>query len=85
MLLRKKPFYQLVKEIMREYEFNGVGWRVQLEALQALQEASEAFLVSVMEDANLCAIHAKRVTIMPKDMRLGLRLRGAGAEGYSVQ
>jgi histone H3 len=42
----------------------------------ALQESSEAFLVGVMEDANLCCIHAKRVTIMPKDIQLALRLRG---------
>lgn len=49
-------------------------WRV--DALEALQEASEDFLVGVMEDANLCAIHAKRVTIMPKDIHLARRIRG---------
>ena len=42
----------------------------------ALQQAAEAYLVGVFEDANLCAIHAKRVTIMPKDMQLARRLRG---------
>ncbi len=47
-------------------------------ALLALQEASEAFLVGLFEDTNLCAIHAKRVTIMPKDMQLALRIRGSG-------
>ena len=42
----------------------------------ALQEASEAYLVGLFEDTNLCAIHAKRVTIMSKDMKLSCRLRG---------
>lgn len=49
-------------------------WRV--DALEALQVACEDFLVGVMEDANLCAIHAKRVTIMPKDIHLARRIRG---------
>ncbi len=47
-------------------------------ALLALQEATEAYMVGVFEDTNLCAIHAKRVTIMPKDMQLALRIRGSG-------
>jgi hypothetical protein len=42
----------------------------------ALQEATEAFLVGVFEDSNLCAVHAKRVTVMPKDMALAMRLTG---------
>ncbi len=50
--------------------------RFQSGAVLALQEASEAFLVSLFEDANLCAIHAKRVTIMAKDIQLALRIRG---------
>ena len=45
-------------------------------AIEALQEASEAYLVGLFEDTNLCAIHAKRVTIMSKDMKLSCRLRG---------
>ena len=45
-------------------------------ALLALQEAAEAFLVGLFEDSNLCAIHAKRITIMPKDMQLAKRVRG---------
>ena len=52
--------------------------RINSSALLALQEASEAFLVGVFEDTNLCAIHAKRSTIMPKDMQLALRIRGSG-------
>ena len=50
--------------------------RFQAGALEALQEACEAYLVSLFEDTNLCAIHGKRVTILPKDMQLALRIRG---------
>ncbi len=42
----------------------------------ALQEATEAYLINVFEWTNLAAIHAKRVTIMPKDMQLAMRIRG---------
>ncbi|KAH8060691.1 histone H3 [Aureococcus anophagefferens] len=48
----------------------------QASALMALQEAAEANLVGLFEDTNLCAIHGKRVTIMPKDMQLARRIRG---------
>ena len=51
--------------------------RWQSQAIQALQEAAEAFLVHLFEDSNLCAIHAKRVTIMQKDIQLARRIRGA--------
>jgi histone H3 len=50
--------------------------RFQSTAILALQEATEAYLVSLLEDSNLCAIHAKRITIMPKDLLLARRLRG---------
>ena len=50
--------------------------RWQVEALMALQEACEAYLVHLFEDSNLCAIHAKRVTIMVKDIQLARRIRG---------
>ena len=46
------------------------------QAIMALQEAAEAYLVAILENANLCAIHARRVTIMPKDVQLTQRLRG---------
>lgn len=52
------------------------GIRFELQAMVAIQEAAEAFLVGLMEDSNLCAIHAKRVTLMPRDLLLALRLRG---------
>ena len=48
----------------------------------ALQEAAEAFLISLFKDTNLCAIHAKRVTIMPKDMKVVLRIWGDVNHGW---
>jgi len=74
--IRKLPFQRLVKEVAREFLTNV---RFQSHAIMALQEASEAYLVSLFEDTNLCAIHAKRVTIMPKDIQLARRIRGEQA------
>jgi histone H3 len=54
----------------------GEVFRFQVGALGALQEAAEAFIVGIFEDTNLCSIHAKRVTIMPKDLHLAMRIRG---------
>lgn len=69
--------------ITAEFE-DGVGLRWQSHAILALQEAAEAFLVHLFEDANLCAIHANRVTIMQKDIQLARRIRGhyGGAAVY---
>ena len=72
-LIRKLPFQRLVREIAKDINAN---LRFQCSALLALLEASVAHLVGVFEDTNLCAIHAKRVTIMPKDMILARRIRG---------
>ena len=74
-LIRRAPFQRLVREIAQDAE-NLTNIRFQSTALLALQEASEAYLVGLFEDTNLCAIHGRRVTIMPKDMRLALRIRG---------
>ncbi len=52
------------------------------DSIKALQEASESFLVAVFEDTNLCAIHAKRVTIMTKDMDLAIRIKYGGDSHY---
>mmetsp|Transcript_101984 Transcript_101984/g.124796 ORF Transcript_101984/g.124796 Transcript_101984/m.124796 type:complete len:135 (+) Transcript_101984:104-508(+) len=73
LLLRKLPFQRLVREIAQEYKQD---LRFQSSAILALQEATEAYLVSLFEDTNLAAIHAKRVTIMPKDIALAKKLRG---------
>lgn len=74
LLLRKLPFARLVKEIADMFVPNALRW--QSIAIMALQEAAEAYLVGLMEDANLCCIHAKRVTIFPRDIQLAQRLRG---------
>ncbi|XP_008477672.1 histone H3-like [Diaphorina citri] len=66
----------LVREIAQDFK---TDLRFQSSAVMALQEASEAYLVGLFEDTNLCAIHAKRVTIMPKDIQLARRIRGERA------
>ena len=76
LLIRKLPFQRLVREIAQDCKKD---FRFQSTALLALQEASEAFLVGLFEDTNLCAMHAKRVTIMPKDIQLARRIRGERA------
>ena len=73
LLIRKLPFQRLVREIANDFK---TDLRFQSSAVLALQEASEAYMVGLFEDTNLCAIHAKRVTIMPKDMQLARRIRG---------
>jgi histone H3 len=73
LLIRKLPFQRLVREIAQDFKSD---LRFQGSAVLALQEAAEAYLVGLFEDTNLCAIHAKRVTIMPKDIQLARRIRG---------
>ena len=83
LLIRKLPFQQLVREIASDSEVIKSPLcgkvRFQSAAIMALQEAAEAYLVGLFEDTNLCAIHAKRVTIMPKDIQLARRIRGERA------
>ncbi|XP_032197278.1 uncharacterized protein LOC116589449 [Mustela erminea] len=76
LLIRKLPFQRLVREIAQDFK---TDLRFQSSAVMALQEACEAYLVGLFEDTNLCAIHAKRVTIMPKDIQLARRIRGERA------
>lgn len=73
LLIRKLPFQRLVREVAQNFK---TDLRFQTAAVMALQEAAEAFLIGLFEDTNLAAIHAKRVTIMSKDMALAIRLRG---------
>ena len=73
LLIRKLPFQRLVREIAQDFRQD---LRFQSPAVMALQEASEAYLIGLFEDTNLCAIHAKRVTIMPKDIQLARKIRG---------
>jgi histone H3 len=72
LLIRKLPFQRLVREIAQDFK---TDLRFQSAAVAALQESAEAYLIGLFEDTNLCAIHAKRVTIMPKDVHLARRLR----------
>jgi histone H3/H4 len=78
LLIRKLPFARLVREIQTYFFRSEYRW--QAEAMLALQEAAEAHLVGLFEDANLCTIHAKRVTVMPKDIQLARRIRGPTRE-----
>ena len=73
LLLRKAPFQRLVRELAENHK---KGLRFQSSAVQALQEATEAYTISLLSDTNLCAIHTRRVTIMPRDVELARRLRG---------
>ncbi len=73
LVLLRRPFARLIREVATEFR---TDLRFQPTALECIQHAAEAFLVDLMELSNLCAIHAKRVTIMPKDMQLALRIRG---------
>ena len=83
LLIRKLPFARLVREVAQKIvvargmtaHFNE-GVKFQSNAIMALQEASESYLVGLFEDTNLCAIHARRVTVMPKDILLARRIRG---------
>ena len=73
LLIRKLPFQRMVREIAQDFK---TDLQFQSQAILALQEASEAYLVGLFEDTSLCAIHAKRVTILPKDIQLARRIRG---------
>ena len=81
LLIRRLPFQRLVREIALDHLPKGFRGeiRFQSQAIMALQDAAEAYLVGLFEDSNLCAIHARRVTIMPKDIQLARKIRGERA------
>ena len=76
LLIKRTPFARLVREIAQDFRQE---LRFQNSAIGALQEAAEAYLVGLFEDTNLCAIHAKRITIMPRDVQLARRIHGERA------
>jgi histone H3/H4 len=78
LLIRKLPFARLVREVQTYFTRKEYRW--QKDAMLALQEAAEAHLCGLFEDAYLCTIHAKRVTLMPKDIQLARRIRGPSRE-----
>ena len=73
LLLRRIPFLRLIWEVAQDFK---TDLRFTADATYTLQCASEDYLVRLFEDSNLCAIHAKRVTIMPKDIQLARRIWG---------
>lgn len=73
LLIPKMAMLRLIKEVVSEMK---PDFKIQTAAIGALHEASEAFLVGILEDTNLCALHAKRVTIQPQDLLLARRIRG---------
>ena len=76
LLIPRLPFVRLIRDILLRMYPGGEGIRWQRAALECIQEAAEAYLVSFLSDANLAAIHSRRVTLMPRDMHLIQRLRG---------
>ena len=74
LLIRKAPFQRLCRELTQKQSRG--EFRFQASVIGALQESSEAYNIGLFEDSNLCTIHAKRVTIMPKDIQLARRIRG---------
>ena len=76
-LIPKAPFVRVVKEALQRCSTaGGTQYRIATRAIEAIQDAAEAYLVKVLEDTNLVAIHARRCTIMPRDLALAKRLRG---------
>lgn len=73
LLIHRLPFARLVKEITLNFQYS---FQWQSMALESIQYASEDYIIGLMEDANLSALHAKRVTVMPKDIKLARRIRG---------
>lgn len=73
MLIRKAPFQRLVREVMQQTKDS---LRMSRSSVEAIQEATESYMTSLFADANLCTLHAKRVTLMGSDLKLARRLRG---------
>lgn len=77
----KSPFARLVHEILQGYP-QATFFRIQRLALEALHEASEIYLTGLMQDANLCSMHARRATLRVNDIQLVLNLRGPWDPAY---
>lgn len=73
LLIAKAPFARLVRDVAESHK---ADLRFQGSAVLAIQEATESFLITLLEDANLAALHAHRVTTLPRDLQLVRRLRG---------
>lgn len=77
LLIRKASFARLVRSVLVENHHRGSEFLWQKAAIECLQEATEAYVVSFLSDAYLCSLHAKRVTLMPRDFNLIKKLRGS--------
>jgi len=75
LLIKRRPMQAIIRYLIQEITHKS-DYRVQTNAFNALQQAAEAYMVGLFEDTNLCALHAKRVTILPRDMQLARRIRG---------
>ena len=75
LLIKRAPFIRLVKEILHR-KLGKSEIRMQHIAVEALQEATEYYITNLFDDANLCALHAKKITLQPKYMQLAMRIRG---------
>lgn len=82
LLMRKSPFQRLVREVAQDFK---ADLRFQSSAILSLQEAAEEYLIHLFGDTNLLAIHAGRVTIMPKDMQLVRKVRGDTLEAAHME
>ena len=79
LLIRRAPFDHLIRELVQDLRHGGHELRILPAAITALQEVAEVYLILLFEDTNLCTIHAKRVTTMPKDIKLAWRICGERA------
>ena len=77
LLIKKRPFQRIMREAVDAVKTKTTteSLRCQTTAIAATQEAAEAYAVQQLEDANLCAIHGKRVTLFPKDIKLARRIK----------
>jgi len=73
LLIPRAPFKRFAREIGTSFSDNGIRWTEP--SFETLQHATEGYIIGVFDDTNLCAIHVKRLTIMPKDMKLAMRIR----------
>jgi len=74
LLIPRLPFHRLVREVQLNFNNETLCWEKR--ALEALHTAAEQYIIELFEDANLCAIHSRRVTMMVKDIQLARRIRG---------
>ena len=78
LICSRRCFSRLIREVAKDLRLIDKRW--QASAIEAIQEAAERYLTTLLEDANLCCIHRKRVTIEPKDIQLARRIRNEDSD-----